>query len=124
MITANLRADASSRFAANHQWGYFPSFSVGWRMSNERFMQNVGWISDLKLRAITGTLSNPEVDNYACPWIADIWHEGECGHRDEQGGQITPEFAEYHRGCVQDRSGAAARRILWLRDGRDLSESK
>src|SRR6266480_2477385 len=54
MITANLRADASSRFAVNHQWGYFPSVSVGWRMSNERFMQNVGWISDLKLRASTG----------------------------------------------------------------------
>jgi len=65
MITANLRADASSRFAANHQWGYFPSVSVGWRMSNERFMQNVGWISDLKLRASTGTLGNQEIDNYA-----------------------------------------------------------
>ncbi len=65
MITANLRADASSRFAVNHQWGYFPSVSVGWRMSNERFMQNVGWISDLKLRASTGTLGNQEIDNYA-----------------------------------------------------------
>ncbi len=65
MITANLRADASSRFAVNHQWGYFPSVSVGWRMSNERFMQNVGWISDLKLRASAGTLGNQEIDNYA-----------------------------------------------------------
>jgi TonB-linked SusC/RagA family outer membrane protein len=65
MITANLRADASSRFAVNHQWGYFPSVSVGWRMSNERFMQNVGWISDLKLRASTGKLGNQEIDNYA-----------------------------------------------------------
>lgn len=65
MITANLRADASSRFAVNHQWGYFPSVSVGWRMSNERFMQNVRWISDLKLRASAGTLGNQEIDNYA-----------------------------------------------------------
>ncbi len=65
MMTANLRADASSRFAVNHQWGYFPSVSVGWRMSNERFMQNVEWLSDLKLRASTGKLGNQEIDNYA-----------------------------------------------------------
>jgi len=65
MITANLRADASSRFAANNQWGYFPSVSVGWKVSNESFMQNVGWISDLKLRASTGKLGNQEIDNYA-----------------------------------------------------------
>jgi TonB-dependent starch-binding outer membrane protein SusC len=65
MITANLRADASSRFAENHRWGYFPSVSVGWRMSNEPFMRNGGWISDLKLRASTGQLGNQEIDNYA-----------------------------------------------------------
>ncbi|MBC8016986.1 MAG: SusC/RagA family TonB-linked outer membrane protein, partial [Verrucomicrobia bacterium] len=65
MITANFRADASSRFAENNQWGYFPSVSVGWRMSDESFMQNVGWISDLKLRASTGKLGNQEIDNYA-----------------------------------------------------------
>jgi TonB-linked SusC/RagA family outer membrane protein len=65
MITANLRADASSRFATNNQWGYFPSVSVGWKVSNEGFMRNVGWISDLKLRASTGKLGNQEIDNYA-----------------------------------------------------------
>jgi len=65
MITANFRADASSRFAPKNQWGYFPSVSVGWKMSNESFMQNVGWISDLKLRASTGKLGNQEIDNYA-----------------------------------------------------------
>jgi TonB-linked SusC/RagA family outer membrane protein len=65
MITGNFRADASSRFAVNNQWGYFPSVSVGWKISNESFMQNVGWISDLKLRASTGKLGNQEIDNYA-----------------------------------------------------------
>lgn len=65
MITANFRADASSRFAPNNQWGYFPSVSVGWKISNESFMQNVGWISDLKLRASTGKLGNQEIDNYS-----------------------------------------------------------
>jgi TonB-linked SusC/RagA family outer membrane protein len=65
MVTANFRADASSRFAKNNQWGYFPSVSAGWKISNEKFMQNVDWISDLKLRASIGKLGNQEIDNYA-----------------------------------------------------------
>ena len=65
MITGNIRADASSRFAEKNQWGYFPSVSAGWRISNESFMENVGWVSDLKLRASTGKLGNQEIDNYA-----------------------------------------------------------
>lgn len=65
MITANFRGDASSRFAENNQWGYFPSVSVGWKISNETFMQDVTWLSDLKLRASTGKLGNQEIDNYA-----------------------------------------------------------
>lgn len=65
MVTANLRADASSRFAENNQWGYFPSVSAGWKISNENFMKDVSWLSDLKLRASTGKLGNQEIDNYA-----------------------------------------------------------
>ena len=65
MLSATFRADASSRFAENNQWGYFPSISAGWRVSNEGFMRNVGWVSDLKLRASTGKLGNQEIDNYA-----------------------------------------------------------
>ncbi|MEO7315601.1 MAG: TonB-dependent receptor [Ginsengibacter sp.] len=56
--TASLRQDASSRFAENNQKALFPSFSAGWRISQENFMQNVNWISDLKLRASTGKLGN------------------------------------------------------------------
>ena len=65
MLSGTLRADASSRFAENNEWGYFPSVSAGWRISNEEFMSNVGWVSDLKLRASYGTLGNQEIDNYA-----------------------------------------------------------
>ncbi len=65
MLTANLRADASSRFAPNNQWGYFPSVSAGWRISEEKFMQDIGWLSDLRLRASIGTLGNQEIPNYA-----------------------------------------------------------
>lgn len=65
LVTANIRADASSRFAENNKWGYFPSVSAGWHISNESFMRNVGWMSDLKLRASAGKLGNQEIDNYA-----------------------------------------------------------
>ena len=65
MITGNFRADASSRFAKNNQWGYFPSVSVGWQISNERFMPSVSWLSNLKLRASTGKLGNQEITDYA-----------------------------------------------------------
>jgi TonB-dependent starch-binding outer membrane protein SusC len=64
ILTANFRADASSRFAPNNQWGYFPSVSAGWKISNENFMQDVNWISDLKLRASIGKLGNQEIGNY------------------------------------------------------------
>ena len=65
MLTANFRADASSRFAKNNQWGYFPSLSVGWKLSEEQFMKKYDWLSDLKLRASVGQLGNQEIANYA-----------------------------------------------------------
>lgn len=65
MLTANLRADASSRFGQNNRWGYFPSVSAGWTVSRERFMQDINWLSDLRLRASTGTLGNQaSLNNY------------------------------------------------------------
>ncbi|MCY1722067.1 TonB-dependent receptor [Prolixibacteraceae bacterium Z1-6] len=64
MITANFRADASSRFAENNRWGYFPSVSVGWKISDEKFMEKYESLSDLKLRASVGQLGNQEIDNY------------------------------------------------------------
>jgi len=65
MLTANFRADASSRFAENNRWGYFPSVSAGWTISQEDFMKNLEWLSYLRLRASTGKLGNQEIDNYA-----------------------------------------------------------
>jgi TonB-linked SusC/RagA family outer membrane protein len=65
LMTATVRADASSRFAENNQWGYFPSVSAGWNISNEGFMRDVKFVSDVKLRASVGKLGNQEIDNYA-----------------------------------------------------------
>ena len=56
--TFNMRADGSSKLAPDHKWGYFPSFSVAWRLSEEKFMENVDWIDDLKLRGGWGQTGN------------------------------------------------------------------
>lgn len=65
LFEVNLRADASSRFHKDNRWGYFPSFSVGWRLSEEAFMKRFTWLNNLKVRASYGTLGNiNNVGNY------------------------------------------------------------
>ncbi len=64
LLQANIRADGSSRFGANNRWGYFPSFSAGWRLSEESFF-SVPFISDLKLRGSWGQLGNDQIGLYA-----------------------------------------------------------
>lgn len=58
LFTANVRADGSSKLAPDHRWGTFPSFSAAWRISGEKFMSGIDWISDLKLRAGWGMTGN------------------------------------------------------------------
>jgi iron complex outermembrane receptor protein len=60
LATVNFRMDGSSKFGANNKYGYFPSFSLGWRISEEKFMQN-GLFSNLKLRAGWGQTGNQEI---------------------------------------------------------------
>lgn len=64
LITTNIRYDGSSRFGPNNKFGVFPSVSVGWRISNEAFMKNALWISDLKVRVGYGLTGNQEIGNY------------------------------------------------------------
>ena len=67
LFTGSIRADGSSRVGINNQYGYFPAFSGGWRVSKEDFMQNVSWIDDLKVRAgwgETGNLLSTTVTDY------------------------------------------------------------
>jgi TonB-linked SusC/RagA family outer membrane protein len=63
-LTATIRADGSSRFAANHRWGYFPSVGVSWNVSDEAFLKNNRRLNELKLRASLGTVGNQEIGNY------------------------------------------------------------
>ncbi|MEQ1676482.1 MAG: TonB-dependent receptor [Chitinophagaceae bacterium] len=64
LFSFNVRADGASKFAPGKQWGYFPAGSVAWRLKNEKFMQNVGFISDLKLRAGFGQVGNNRIADY------------------------------------------------------------
>ena len=65
LLQANLRADGSSRFAPSKRWGYFPSVSAGWRITEESFMEDVrGWLNQLKLRASYGSLGNNATTNF------------------------------------------------------------
>lgn len=64
LFEANIRRDGSSRFASENQWGTFPSFSGGWIISKEGFMQNINWLNSLKLRASWGQLGNQNIGNY------------------------------------------------------------
>ncbi len=66
LLTANFRADASTVFSAtDNVWGYFPSFSAGWRISKEDFFTGLDFINDLKFRAGYGEVGNDQVGNYA-----------------------------------------------------------
>lgn len=64
MFSVNLRADGASKFAPEERWGYFPSASVAWRVKNEKFMDEVDFISDLKLRYSYGAMGNNRIDDY------------------------------------------------------------
>ena len=65
LATVTVRRDASSRFSEKNRWGTFPSVSLGWRMSDEKFMEKTRtWLDDLKLRAGYGTTGNSNIDPY------------------------------------------------------------
>ena len=64
MFSASIRRDGSSRFGANTKWGWFPSASVGWRISEEEFMRTIPFINELKLRASWGKSGNYAIPDY------------------------------------------------------------
>ena len=64
-LDATLRRDGSARFAPENRWGWFPAFSAAWRVTEENFGRNIGWLDDFKIRAGWGKLGNQEVRNLA-----------------------------------------------------------
>lgn len=65
LLSLSGRVDGSSRFGANNRYGFFPAASVGWIISDESFMQDVNFLSNLKLRASYGLTGNAEISNFA-----------------------------------------------------------
>ncbi len=64
MATATMRIDGSSRFASGHRFGYFPSISAGWVLTNEAFLEDANWVDFLKIRASWGQVGNQNIDNF------------------------------------------------------------
>jgi TonB-linked SusC/RagA family outer membrane protein len=65
LLTATLRRDGSSRFGSNNRWGWFPSASVAWRVSQEEFMNRYTWLDDFKVRAGYGITGNQNIGDYS-----------------------------------------------------------
>ncbi|MEO6000482.1 MAG: TonB-dependent receptor [Chitinophagaceae bacterium] len=64
LFEANARYDGTSRIAPANRWGFFPSVSAGWRLSEESFMKNITWLQNLKIRGSWGQLGNQNVGTY------------------------------------------------------------
>jgi TonB-linked SusC/RagA family outer membrane protein len=65
LLTATIRRDGSSKFGSSNRWGWFPSGSAAWRISDESFMKNIPWVTDLKIRAGYGITGNQNIGNYS-----------------------------------------------------------
>ena len=72
LFEANFRNDASSRFKKSNRWAFFPSFSIGWRISDEEFFPELNFVSDLKLRGSWGNLGNQNIGNYPYQAVYNI----------------------------------------------------
>ncbi len=71
LVTASIRADGSSKFGEANRYGYFPSFAVGWNLTNESFMQNQHFVDRLKLRASWGQIGNEKINSEAAIAVVD-----------------------------------------------------
>jgi TonB-linked SusC/RagA family outer membrane protein len=63
-LSVSLRREGSSKFGYDNKWGYFPAASAAWRLTQEKFMQNISWLNELKIRADYGETGNQDFGNY------------------------------------------------------------
>lgn len=87
LFTGTIRADASTVFSAKNKWGFFPSFSAAWNLSNEHFLKDVDWLSTLKLRVGWGTVGNDRISNYLS---MDLYSQSKYGVGASQTTVLTP----------------------------------
>lgn len=88
LFNATFRADGSSRFASGNNWGYFPSFAAGWVASRESFMENISWLTFLKLRASWGQVGNQKIERNR--YLTTITYAGTNYTFGNQEGTLTP----------------------------------
>ncbi|WP_120275000.1 TonB-dependent receptor [Mangrovibacterium diazotrophicum] len=89
LFEANLRYDGSSRFADGNRWGWFPSFSTGYRLEQENFMADLPWVSLMKVRASYGSLGNQEIGNFRYINLIDTGIEYSFGGSTNAGAAVT-----------------------------------
>jgi len=90
LLEANFRYDGSSRFPQDNRWGLFPSFSAGWRIIKEDFMDNqFTWLSDLKLRGSWGRLGNQSIGDYPYQNLLALGQNYPFGNELNPGAAVT-----------------------------------
>ena len=89
LFEANFRYDGSSRFARDKRWGLFPSFSAGWRLDREKWLEDVSWISDLKIRASWGQLGNERIGLFRYLNLMSLGQDYSFGNNVTSGAAIT-----------------------------------
>ncbi|HLR24966.1 MAG TPA: TonB-dependent receptor, partial [Fodinibius sp.] len=91
LFTGTIRFDGSSKFPEDDRWGTFPSFALGWRLSEEPFMQDVEWLSDLKIRGSWGQIGNQKIGDYRYYATAatGIGVSGIFGNEIDRGATVT-----------------------------------
>lgn len=87
LLTATVRSDGSTVFSKKNKWGFFPSFSAAWRISEEAFMKDVEWVSNFKVRLGWGIVGNDRISNYLS---MDLYEAGKYGVGNNTVTVLTP----------------------------------
>lgn len=101
LLSASYRREGSSRFGSNNKWGNFPAMSVGWRISEESFIPDLVWLSDLKLRASYGVTGNNNIGNYTS--LSNMRPENYIIGNGIANGQVLARFANADLGWEQSK---------------------
>lgn len=101
LLSASYRREGSSRFGANNKWGDFPAASVGWRLSEESFMPDLTWLTDLKIRGSFGVTGNNNIGNYTS--LSNLRPENYILGDNIANGQVLARFANADLGWEQSK---------------------
>lgn len=127
IITGTIRYDGSSRFGADNKWGTFPSLSFAWRVKEEKFLADVKWLNDLKLRASYGITGNASIGDYVSDRLyeANSAYNGLSGIKPSSIGNQKLTWEKKHSKNIGITAGMFGSRInanvdLYMDDTKDL----